>query len=422
MLKGSSGTWYWSWTSPASQAGTYSHTVELWWDNSGTQILQDTKTFSILVVELKTDWKYNQITIEQGSNIPTRLTITLTNIGNDDMTNVYLEVIDTSGLSFQNQINYLGSISASASKSADFYITAPLSKPVGSYLIQFRVRYDDFRGITHVEYKTATVVVVPPKYDYTITVSGLETYSTDVYLDGAWKTALKNGETYTFVGLSGIHTISVSNIISISNYERLLCTLSSITVSSSGSYTFQYKKQYYLSISVKPSDSGAISRNSGWYDAGTTLTITATPNSGYQFREWFGDVSSSADTITITMDRPMEITAWFGKQNVISCKLSQTVITRLNTLKISGSIYPSPGYPVDVKVNFILPSGSTKVITTSTDYNGNYEVSFTPDVKGTWQVYASWDGDESFSPSKSETTPFTVTPIIYSFSIDSNFK
>ncbi|MGB9760539.1 MAG: InlB B-repeat-containing protein, partial [Thermoproteota archaeon] len=265
-------------------------------------------------------------------------------------------------------------------------------------------------------------VTVVSIYSYTISVSGLESYSTDIYLDGAWKASLKNGESFTFAGLSGTHTISVSEVVSISSGVRLFCSRPSITVSSSGSYTFQYKKQYYLSVSVKPSDSGTISRGSGWYDAGTTLTITATPNSGYQFREWFGDVSSSADTITITMDRPMEITAWFGKQNVISCKLSQTVITRLNTLKISGSIYPSPGYPVDVKVNFILPSGSTKVITTSTDYNGNYEVSFTPDVKGTWQVYASWDGDESFSPSKSETTSFTVTPIIYSFSIDSNFK
>lgn len=264
--------------------------------------------------------------------------------------------------------------------------------------------------------------VSSPTYSYTISVSGIESYSVDVYLDGTWKTSLKNEGSYTFTGLSGTHTISVSNIISISSGARLLCEQSSITVSSSGSYNFQYKKQYYLSISVKPLDSGTTSKSSGWYDAGTSITVIAKPNSGYQFRGWIGDVSSSSDTITINVNGPMSVTAWFGKQNIISCKLSQTVVTRLNTLKISGSIYPSPGYSVNVKVSFILPSGSTKVVTTSTDSNGNYEVSFVPDIKGMWQVYASWEGDESFSPSKSEVTSFTVNPILYSFSIDSNIK
>jgi hypothetical protein len=422
VLKGSSATWYWYWSTPASQAGTYSYVAELWWDNSGTQVLEDTKSFSILVVELKiSNWQYSQTTVQQGSTTPAKLTITFTNGGNDDMSNVELEVIDAAGLNFQSYTSYLGSIAAGATKSSDFYVTAPADKPVGSYSVRFRVSYDDFRGVTHTEDKAATVSVVL-NYDYTVSVSGTESYSVDVYLDGTWKTNLKNGGSYTFTGLSGTHTVSVSNIISISSGARLLCEQSSITVSSSGSYNFQYKKQYYLSISVKPLDSGTTSKSSGWYDAGTSITIIAKPNSGYQFRGWIGDVSSSSDTITINVNSPMSVTAWFGKQNIISCKLSQTVVTRLNTLKISGSIYPSPGYSVNVKVNFILPSGSTKVVTTSTDSNGNYEVSFVPDIKGVWQVYASWEGDESFSPSKSEVTSFMVNPIVYSFSIDSNIK
>ncbi|MGC9201033.1 MAG: hypothetical protein ACP5F8_03755, partial [Candidatus Aenigmatarchaeota archaeon] len=102
-------------------------------------------------------------------------------------------------------------------------------------------------------------------YSYTISVSGLESYSTDIYLDGAWKTSLKNGESFTFAGLSGTHTISVSEVVSISSGVRLFCSRPSITVSSSGSYTFQYKKQYYLKII---SNFGS-AEGEGWYDEGS---------------------------------------------------------------------------------------------------------------------------------------------------------
>jgi predicted thioesterase len=161
VWKGSSATWYWYWSTPASQAGTYAYVAELWWDNSGTQVLQDTKSFSILVVELKiSNWRYSQTTVQRGSATPAKLTISFANGGNDDMANVKLEVIDTAGLNFQSQVSYLGSIAVAASKSSDFYVTAPATKPIGSYSVRFRVSYDDFRGVTHTEEKTATVDVV----------------------------------------------------------------------------------------------------------------------------------------------------------------------------------------------------------------------------------------------------------------------
>jgi len=260
-------------------------------------------------------------------------------------------------------------------------------------------------------------------YNYTILIKGLGTLSTNLYLDGVWKASLKNGDSYKFISLTGSHTISVDQIVDIEKgRSRYYCSESSITISSEGEYEFKYKTQCYLDISVFPPDGGTISCGSDWYDAETRLTITAKANPGYQFREWTGDISSSSEAIDITIKDPMKIVAWFGRQNIISCQLSQNEITRLSTLTIFGSINPSPGYQVPIVAIFTSPIGEIKKVTSLTDSNGNYKILFTPDVKGSWQVYVMWEGDKKFLPSKSEGVSFIVYPIMYTFKIDSNIR
>ncbi len=46
-------------------------------------------------------------------------------------------------------------------------------------------------------------------------------------------------------------------------------------------------------------------------DPGTQVTITATPDSGYEFSEWSGDASGKTNPITITMDSNKSVTANF---------------------------------------------------------------------------------------------------------------
>ncbi|MBA7709639.1 hypothetical protein ES703_118561 [subsurface metagenome] len=48
------------------------------------------------------------------------------------------------------------------------------------------------------------------------------------------------------------------------------------------------------------------------YDYGTQVTITALPNSGYQFARWSGDDSGTTNPITVTMDGDKSITAIFS--------------------------------------------------------------------------------------------------------------
>ena len=79
---------------------------------------------------------------------------------------------------------------------------------------------------------------------------------------------------------------------------------------------------YTLSISVSPSGSGSVtsispssSASGGSYVYGSTVQLTATPTSGYQFSSWSGDISSSSPTVNVTMYSNKNVTAIYTKQS-----------------------------------------------------------------------------------------------------------
>ena len=74
--------------------------------------------------------------------------------------------------------------------------------------------------------------------------------------------------------------------------------------SSARTYTANFTTQYYLTTSASPSSGGTISPATGWQNAGTAVTLSATPASGYAL----GSFSANGGTLsgsTLTMeDRP----------------------------------------------------------------------------------------------------------------------
>jgi uncharacterized repeat protein (TIGR02543 family) len=81
-------------------------------------------------------------------------------------------------------------------------------------------------------------------------------------------------------------------------------------------FTQQQQQQYTLTTSVSPQGAGTVSLNpaGGVYTAGTQVTLTATPNSGYVFSSWSGDLSGTTNPATITMDSNKTVTAVFTQQ------------------------------------------------------------------------------------------------------------
>jgi len=90
----------------------------------------------------------------------------------------------------------------------------------------------------------------------------------------------------------------------------------SITMDRNYTLTWKWQLQYELTVTVDdPLGNGSVMRTpdsvDGWYNAGTEVTLLATPSE--EFRQWTGDVTGTEPQISVTMDSAKDITAIFNK-------------------------------------------------------------------------------------------------------------
>ncbi len=74
---------------------------------------------------------------------------------------------------------------------------------------------------------------------------------------------------------------------------------------------------YELSVTIEGTGSGTVtlSPEGGAYEAGTEVTLTATPGSESQFDGWTGDIESTSSTVSIIMNSDKRVTATFSKDS-----------------------------------------------------------------------------------------------------------
>jgi len=150
---------------------------------------------------------------------------------------------------------------------------------------------------------------------------------------------------------------------------------------------------------------GSVTPSSGTYNEGTVVTLTATPNSGYEFSHWSGSVSGTANPKNITMNSNMSVTANFTEAQVPTYTLSTNVVG-------SGSVNPSGGTYNEGTVVTITAtpatgwmftgwSGDASGTNTSTNVtmNSNKSVTatFTEDGTGTEVILGATDDSYIFS-------------------------
>ena len=70
-----------------------------------------------------------------------------------------------------------------------------------------------------------------------------------------------------------------------------------------------WKTQYNLTVSA--ATNGAVTATNGWWDAGSTTMVSATPFQYYAFSQWTGTVSSSATPLTLAMNQAHTLAALF---------------------------------------------------------------------------------------------------------------
>ena len=84
-------------------------------------------------------------------------------------------------------------------------------------------------------------------------------------------------------------------------------------------FEWQWKIEYYLDAATLDASKGGVTSASGWKEAGSTVTLTATKSAGETFFGWIGetgDARADQAQITLTMDRARTVRADFGPQFV----------------------------------------------------------------------------------------------------------
>ena len=90
-------------------------------------------------------------------------------------------------------------------------------------------------------------------------------------------------------------------------------------------------EKFILSVAITPEEGGSVSPDGGTFEDGTLITLTAIPSEGYIFREWMGDLKSTQNPVSATMDRDMTITLVFVKSDEDNDGVSDDVDQCLNT-------------------------------------------------------------------------------------------
>ncbi len=88
-----------------------------------------------------------------------------------------------------------------------------------------------------------------------------------------------------------------------------------VAPTSAATFTANFTTQFLLNSGVSLSGGGTIAANppsaTGYYDAGSSVQLTATSNSGYAFVNWTGDLSGAVNPGTVIMTVPRSVAASF---------------------------------------------------------------------------------------------------------------
>jgi uncharacterized repeat protein (TIGR02543 family) len=172
-------------------------------------------------------------------------------------------------------------------------------------------------------------------------------------------------------------------------------THSITTPSASTNYTANLTSEYSLTVSANPAGGGTVTPSAtAWYRGGQTVSVTATPKTGYRFTGWSGDISTTANPSSLTMNGPKSVTA-----NFTSAVTQQgcTVTTNPSGLQITvdGSTYTAPR-------TFSWTVGSSHTISVPSPQAG---------TSGVRQTFVSWSdgGVQTHSiTTRTSTTTYTA--------------
>jgi len=166
---------------------------------------------------------------------------------------------------------------------------------------------------------TLMTTIALKTYSVTISVSGLpSTCTTNIVIDGKPVSRMAGGTSSSFEFDSGTsHKFSVDEYVGGDSGVRYRCIDNYATFTESGTHTFIYAAEYYLTVNSERSNT----KGSGWYRAGTTASFSIDESSipfeglfgalgaRYVFERWSEDSSSTNPSASVKMDGPKTVIA-----------------------------------------------------------------------------------------------------------------
>ena len=191
-------------------------------------------------------------------------------------------------------------------------------QPTGTYTATLTATYCGSAS------STATFSVAPSTYDVTISIAGLpNNFNTTLNVDGSPVGTMKGGDVNVLsypIGTS--HTFQVDQYVSGATGYRYYIPTNTWTTQNTGSFTFNYLTQYYLTLGTNPGNVTTIGLSSGWYSPGAQVQVPAVPTivngtTGvrYVFSQWTVDGAAvTQNGPVITMNNPHTVLAAFKTQ------------------------------------------------------------------------------------------------------------
>ncbi|MEM3638037.1 MAG: hypothetical protein QXX17_02405 [Conexivisphaerales archaeon] len=120
-----------------------------------------------------------------------------------------------------------------------------------------------------------------------------------------------------------------------------------------------YVHQYYVTITASTPQAGSVSPSSGWFNAGSVISISASVNQGYSFSSWTGSgtgsFSGASATSSITVSSSITESAAFNVQLLIKSSGAGSVAyaygSNSGTIHGQGTLYLPVGSTVKLSAS-----------------------------------------------------------------------
>ena len=432
--------------------------AELYWRNQTTVVLEDSREFKILVVKLfVASWSQSISTIQLGARVPSTLVVSFQNGGNDKMLSVAISLNETSGLLVDPQARNIGDMPAGQTTKAEFSVSAPISISMGPRVLTFEVMYADFRGVSHRESVSATLVVTKlgaglnlyvsekMKYSYPIEISTrLLDANGDPIKDQTLKFYILSESTQRDIGTnitdsSGYAKIVDNEVLDVGNYQVKVLYEGSASHNSTVAT---------MGITIIPIPTKLLFNIPSSMVVGQTVNVTVqlsdemdkpVPGQVIQFysdNEKFGNSTTNENGFASALHVPgrkgsiqlrivydgehnFAQSEWSGTLTIEAIRTTLKLFTQSfalqgDNLVIKATLRDTTGTPIQsAPLNFTITTGDTKIDQTlPTDNEGLASLSFKTVTSDTIRVDVLYTGDLRYDTSQASATITVFSPLL----------